>query len=627
MPKRLRVLLALFFFVISFIFSSLSFQNETKVEAASFSVGYDITFTFDKNGVANVTQKISLKNLTGDLFPSEYSLNIGSSNVKNVKGEDSLGSVSVSSKKNKGTTILTAKINEKIIGKNKTTNLTLTYSISNLAKQNGRIWEILVPGISTGEKLSSFSLKIKVPKSFGPLYSMAPAEDRKSAGSKYITYSFEKKRSPAETILANFGDYQNIEFSFKYNLENTNFFSKDEKILIPRDSVYQEVNFLEISPRPKEIEIDVDGNYLAVYTLTAGEKKEILVSGSVRVDQKFNKPDNSHFDSTASTQGERFWESDDASVVQKASELKNIDEIYDFVVSNLFFDDKSIDKNINARLGAVAALANPENVLTSEFVDLFIALARAKGIPARQIIGFAIGDGTNSTPKVVNGELGSKRLHSWAEYFNQEKNKWVQVDPVWGSIREADYLNQADPNRIALFVRNSSSDSPKIPEIFAVGRDEKQAKFGVTKSDFNFTTEPKIDLDISETISGFPTVGKVIIKNDTGKSLLGAKLEVNSNFVSVIGDKVQDIGTILPYSEYTLNIKLRSNSLLDSNTDNISVVLTGFDQGKERKFNAEKEILVKPFFSLNTPQLLLLFLLFVILSGLAYPLYKRFKLD
>ena len=308
-------------------------------------------------------------------------------------------------------------------------------------------------------------------------------------------------------------------------------------------------------------------------------------------------------------------------MVQNDSEVKNIDEIYDIVVSNLFFDDKASDNNINASLGAVAALANPENVLTSEFVDLFIALARAKCIPARQIIGFAIGDGTNSTPKVVNGELGSKRLHSWAEYFNQEKNKWVQVDPVWGSIREADYLNQADPNRIALFVRNSSSDSPKIPEIFAVGRDEKQAKFGVTKSDFNFTTEPKIDLDISETISGFPTVGKVIIKNDTGKSLLGARLEVNSNFVSVIGDKVYVIGTILPYSEYTLNIKLRSNSLLDSNTDNRSVDLSGVAKGKERKLNADKKICVKTFFSLNCTQLLLLCLLFLILSCLAFSLY------
>ena len=122
-------------------------------------------------------------------------------------------------------------------------------------------------------------------------------------------------------------------------------------------------------------------------------------------------------------------------------------------------------------------------------------------------------------------------------------------------------------------------------------------------------------------------MGKVVIKNDTGKSLLGAKLSVNSDSVSVIGDKNQELGTILPYSEYIVKIKLRSNTLLDSSVDNVSIVLTGFDQGVERSFVSEKEILVKPFFSLNTPQILLLFLLFIVLAGFAYPLYKRFKPD
>lgn len=590
-------------------------------------MGYDLTFTFNKNGVADVTQKITLKNLTSDLFPSEYSLNIGSSNIKNVKGKDSLGSIVVSSKKTKKTTVLTAKINEKTIGKNKTTNLTLTYSISNLAKQNGRIWEILVPGISTDEKLTSFGLKIKVPKSFGPLYSLSPPENSKKTSSKYTTYVFKKKSTPEETILANFGKYQNIEFFLTYKLDNPNFFSKDERVLIPRDTVYQEVNISDIAPRPEEIQIDEDGNYFALYPLSAGEKKEVIVSGFVRVDQSFNTTDNSHFDSQFTTESLQFWESDSVPVVQKADELENIVEIYDFVISHLSFDEKSIDKNIDVRLGAMEALANPENVLTSEFTDLFIALARAKGIPARQVIGFAIGDGTSSTPIVVNGALGSKRLHSWVEYFDQDTSKWTQTDPTWGSSRRANYLNQADPNRIALLVRNSSSDSPKIPEIFAFGRDEKQVKFGTSEKEFNFASKPQIELDIDETISGFPTVGRVIIKNDTGKSLLGAKLTVNSNSVSVIGDKTQAIGTILPYSEYAVNIKLRSNSLLDSSVDNVSIALTGFDQGEEKSFITEKEILVKPFFSLNTPQVLLLFLLFIVLAGFAFPLYRRFKLD
>src|SRR3989344_3323515 len=163
MQIKVKAFFVVIFFLVSFILTSFPISKTEKVEAESFSVSYDITFKFTKSGAANVVQKITLKNLTADLYASEYSLNIGSSNVKNIKGKDSLGAVIVTSKKNKDTSVLSAKINEKTIGKNKTTNLTLTYTIDDLATKSGGVWEIQVPGISTAEKLANFDLKIKIP--------------------------------------------------------------------------------------------------------------------------------------------------------------------------------------------------------------------------------------------------------------------------------------------------------------------------------------------------------------------------------------------------------------------------------------------------------------------------------
>src|SRR3989344_6594078 len=176
MQIRSKAFFAVIFFLASFLLASFPISPTKKVEAESFSVSYDITFTFTRSGAANVTQKIALKNLTADLYASEYSLNIGASNVKNIKGKDSLGAVSVTDKKSRDSSILSAKINEKTIGKNKTTNLTLTYTIDDLAVKRGAVWEIQVPGISTAEKLANFNLKIKIPNGFGSLYSISPKE-------------------------------------------------------------------------------------------------------------------------------------------------------------------------------------------------------------------------------------------------------------------------------------------------------------------------------------------------------------------------------------------------------------------------------------------------------------------
>ena len=372
--------------------------------------------------------------------------------------------------------------------------------------------------------------------------------------------------------------------------------------------------------------IDPDGNYLAIYKLEAGEEKEILIKGYALIDKRLSETSEKVENKAENLGSNKFWESDSPQIADKAKELKDIRGIYDFVTQTLVFNEENIDKNINKRHGAKSALANPTDALTSEFVDLFIALARAKGIPARQVVGFAFGDSTNRTPTLVNGNSNSRTLHSWVEYFGQDKNKWIQVDPTWGATRSVDYLAQVDPNHFALFIRSSSSESPQIPSIFANGTSTNNQTKPVNQL-FNFSSGPKLEVKMDKTISGFPTIGKVLIKNDTGKSLRMAKLTINTKSVSVIGEKTQELGTILPFSEYTVNIKLRSGSLVSSNEENLEVVLSGFDKGQEKIIKEEKKILIKPFFSFNTPQVLLLLLLLAVLGGLAFPLIKRFKLD
>ena len=620
MPLRLKTLTILLIFTAGIIFPFLKVE---KVESASFSVSYDMTFTLSDDGSAKVTQKIVLQNLTADLYPSEYSLNIGASDIKNASGTDSLGSFKVSSKKNKDLTTLSAKLNDKVIGKNKQTRFTLNYTINNISTKNGNMWEVLTPGINTSEKLGSFSLKLKVPKNFGDLYSIYPNPDKTTEDKKFRIFTFNKKSSPAQTIIASFGDFQVAKFVFRKKLKNPNFFSKEEKILLPRDTNFQEVNFTKINPRPEKIEEGVDGNYFALYQLGAGEEKEVLVEGFVKIDKSISNGFTQEVPSEISS-NQKYWDTTSKNILDKASELSGAKEIYEFVTSTLVFNNEKSERDANQRFGGSLALTKPDEALSSEFVDLFISLSKAKNIPARQVIGFVIGDGTSLTPTLVNEDKSSDELHTWVEYFDNESKRWVQVDPTWASTRKVNYFNYSDANHFALFIRESSSEEPKIPEMFLTSTDNSSSVTFV-KEVFNFQTNPIVEIDISQTISGFPTSGKIIIKNDTGKSLRYSRIDILAESLQLIGEGSREIGTILPFSEYVVNIKLRSGSIFKSGEGKLTTKLVGYDQGVAKTFEQSKVIAISPFFSLNTPQFLLLFILLATLGGLFYPLFRKFK--
>ncbi|MEX0616681.1 MAG: transglutaminase domain-containing protein [Candidatus Woykebacteria bacterium] len=595
-----------------------------EVQAASFSVAYDITFIFNEDGSARAVQKIALKNLTTDLYPSEYSLNIGPGNVTKIAGSDSLGAIQVRSLKDKDSTVLRAEINEKVIGKNKKTDLTLNYTIKNLASKKGRMWELLVPGINTSENLDSFRVKIEVPKKWGSVYSIYPSSTKKeNVGSTQIL-TFDKKKNPAENIIASFGDYQVVEFSLSQKLKNPNFFAREGSILVPSDTQFQEIYFSQIQPRPDKFETDQDGNWGARYNLKAGEEKNVLIKGLARIDktlaEKVPSPESENARGSL-----RFWEADSKEISEQAKKLQGPKEIYNFVLETLTFNKELAKEKLDKRDGAQGSLRSPDKALTSEFADLFIALARAKGIKARQLVGFAFGDGSDLTPTLVNGERGTDKLHSWVEYQDPGSSVWRQVDPAWGETRSVNYFDYFDSNHFSLFTRGENSENPKIPDtVFSAGSQGGTLEVKLVETDFNFVAQPKMEVDLNSVVSGFPSTGKLIIFNDSGKSLRAATLTFSPNSLKLIGEPTQNLGTILPFSQYVLNFKLRSGSLLSSDNGEVNALLSGFDQGNKKDFTVTKQVQIKPFFSLNLPQIILLIILIVTLAGLGAPFYKKF---
>lgn len=114
----------------------------------------------------------------------------------------------------------------------------------------------------------------------------------------------------------------------------------------------------------------------------------------------------------------------------------------------------------------------------TDFHSLFISLARAKGIPARFIIGFPINRGTTPTTG----------YHCWAEFYLPGTG-WVPVDPSEASKSD-------DPARRAYLFGNLDADRLE----FTRGRDIRVAP--ATSQPLNFFIYPYIEANGQELSGG-----------------------------------------------------------------------------------------------------------------------------
>lgn len=132
---------------------------------------------------------------------------------------------------------------------------------------------------------------------------------------------------------------------------------------------------------------------------------------------------------------EKKIESGNDSIREQAERLTGADDegtirnIYGFVTGWLDYDHTKK----TAWKGASQALMNQSGVC-SDYADLFVALARAKGIPARKVSGQVL----------RKGEF--RAGHAWVE-AHLAAHGWVTFDPTWGDSADAETTFEYLPNR------------------------------------------------------------------------------------------------------------------------------------------------------------------------------------
>lgn len=574
----------IFFINLLFVIGYLLLGIPAAFAAGEFETSYQVRYSINDVGKATVNQNITLKNKTTNYYADKFELKIGSTKVEDVKAADAAGSLQTEVKFENNVTTISVKFNQKVIGIDKTLPWTLSYTSNELASRSGQIWEVSIPRLAKSQEIASYTATVATPVSFGPVAFAVPEPNTSTKLVSIQEFTFTKDQLENSGIAMSFGIKQVFSFTLNYYLENNGLTTRSDEITLPPDNNYQKVVLTKIEPQPLNITVDDDNNFLAKYRLNSKQSLNIKAEGYIEV---FSKPFRNVYSQLTDSQRQKYlennkyWEIDNAFIKSKAQELKTPENIYKFVSDFLSYSEERLKLPKVERKGAAAAVLTPKDAVCMEFTDLFIAVARAAGIPAREVEGYAYTQNERLRPLSLSLESGDI-LHAWPEYWD-DKLGWIQVDPTWGSTSGGlDFFNKLDFNHITFIQRGTSSTFP-----FPAGsykkdssRNEKDIFIDFAVELPNVTSTPSLDLAApSKILAGIPVKITATVQNVGNTSIINQTLKVTTTKLKRAGqlqnpiaagneyESTEKINTLPPFAKVDYEFNLQGNGVFEKQTD------------------------------------------------------------
>lgn len=588
MVKKFLVIISCFLFF-ALVAKALAAEDPSTNSGYEFSTSYDVTYDVGIDGITQVSQKITLKNLTEQYYAANFSLTIGSTTITGILASDESGPMETKVGVKDGKTSINTKLNQQIVGQDKIQTLNLKFKSRDFAQNIGKTWEVNLPKIPPTGNIESYNLTLAVPISFGDPTSISPKPAGESQTYERLLFHFTKSQISNNGVSVNFGTTQIFDFILKYKLENKSLAPTITSITLPPDTNYQDVVINQLDPEPLNVTIDDDGNYLAWYQLAPRSLQQVIATGSAKL---YIKPKNKYPNPLSSkqtlalTKSDKYWEKDNTTISTMLSEIfknrtpqSNKEKarlIYQYIVTTLVYDTTRISSRNFQRLGAVTALVNPSSVLCSEFTDLFIALSRAASIPTRELDGYAYSQNKILRPLSLSKDL----LHAWPEYFDQNLG-WVMVDPTWENTSGGvDYFNKFDLNHLVLAIKGASSQTPNTTN---------NTQVEISQKEFSGQPQIGVGLEIADILwAGLPASIIVRVENRGNMVQQPLDLSLNTNQITVAGLKSVRLGMIPAKGFSTYQFNLRTPFTWQTLEDNLEIEIA------KQKFT--KKIIIKPIF-------------------------------
>lgn len=562
--KKIISFLAIFFLLI-LLFASKTFA------ASNFSTDYDIKYRVFENENTHVEINITLTNQTSTFYASSYKIQVGFSDIQNVKAFDPDGNILEKVTKDDGRENIEVNFNRIVTGIENKLNFNVSFDTKQVSQKLGNIWEVNIPGFSTQPDYSTLNVQVTVPQSFGKASYIKPQIE--NLPQKGGTYTFTKEELEKSGISMAFGDNQIYKFNLTYHLQNKNLFPVRTEIALPPNTNYQDVQIENIHPRPTNVRVDDDGNWLAEYSLPSSKKMDVEVSGKIKISLSPKKEPETNQKLSDYLKEKKYWQTSNDKIKKLASDLKTPRAIYDYVIRHLNYDYSRVISN-KSRLGALELIDNPTSAVCLEFTDLFVTLARAAGIPAREIDGYAYTQNSKERPLSLVKDV----LHAWPEYYDKDLETWIMVDPTWANTTGGiDYFNVLDFDHIAFVIKGHDSEYPIPAGGYKLSENEGLKDIDVGFANYFGQDSPTIEIAQNlpdNLLGGLAYSGNLIIRN-TGKNLAPSQDIII--YSSVLKPYYQNINLnqIPPFGSTTLPISFLKTSFLTNKEELIRISLGG----------------------------------------------------
>ncbi len=560
MKRFLYFLLAIFSFLILFTPKTLA--------ASNFDTDYKVTYTVSTNAITRVDFSVTLTNKTAQYYASSYSIQIGFKNISNVNAYDPDGSIVPNLKSGATGQNIEVTFNKKVVGLGSKLNFNLSFDTPEIAQKIGKIWEIDIPGLAKQSDFQNFNVHVNVPSSLGSPTYIKPAIPITNGN-----LDFTKDQLGSSGISIAFGDEQIYKFNLTYHLSNPNLFPIQTEIALPPSTNYQDVLIDSISVKPINVTEDKDGNWLAKYYLPPSKKLEIVVAGRARIllsPKKEFLPQDKINDYLKS---QPYWQVSNEAIKKLANTLKTPEAIYEYVTKTLNYDFSRVTAS-KERVGAAGLLQDPSSAVCLEFTDLFVALARAAGIPAREVDGFAYTKNPAERPLSLVKDI----LHAWPEYYDFVKGTWIMVDPTWGNTTKGvDYFNTLDFDHFAFVIKGENSNYPVPAGGYKFKGEEKVQDVDVSLGDDFGDIAPILGLskNFSEIyMSGVAIKGEIIVANIGGSLIDQQDLIIQTKFLEPQYQKIT-LSRIPPFGFLTVPVSFNKTPFLTNRADVATITIGG----------------------------------------------------
>jgi len=580
------------FFFLYLIVQLLNYPITPAYAADEFYTSYQITYTVQPNAAVKVNQQVELTNRLANVYADQYQITLGTTKIRDVWARDGSGSIKPQIEKRENLTTIKLEFNQEITGKDEALTFNLGYTSDDYALKKGRVLEIGIPKISQAEKLTDYQAVLQVPSFFKEPIFIQPMPQSQEKIDGFNIYYFEREQLLDQSLTASFGESQIFDFTFDYHLQNQEDSARLFAIALPPDSPWQKVYYQTLLPGPQEIQVDKDGNWLAHYLLQKGESLDITASGSAEI---YLQPRTAlarlkPADLQAYLASAPFWPVNEPAVQQLAGELKTPEEIYDFVVKTLDYDYQRAAGGAE-RMGALQALENKEQAVCMEITDLFISLARAAGIPAREVNGYAYTANSKLRPLGLHQDV----LHAWPEYYDPQTQLWRPVDPTWTKTTAGiDFFHQLDLNHFAFVFHGIESDYPYPPGAYKTSSTDKDIQVSFADQLPKEIKKLNLIIDLpSQALGGQKPVSRIKVVNLGNTAQYNQVLSLSTQGLSKSQKEIV-IPVLPPLASFEEEGFLKRTSLVQSGQ--IEVLAKLNDQQKR----AEIEV-VSPLLSYGLP--------------------------